>query len=87
MSSPLDCPHCGALMFRASKDGSRVKARTSILVLHKGGDVEINCAECGHGVLLPLTPATSSVGLRKADAPKLVVREPAALDTARARRA
>jgi len=73
MTTPLDCPHCGKQLFRASKDGSRVKARTAILVLHKAGDVEINCPECHRGVLVPLVASSAPITLRKADAPKLVV--------------
>jgi hypothetical protein len=73
----LACPHCAALLFRASLDGSRVKARTSILVLHKSGEVEINCQSCRKGVIVPLVPAPGPVMLKKAaDAPppRLVAR-------------
>ena len=70
-----DCPHCAQPLFRKGAD--KLKARTSILVLHKSGDVEINCARCGKGVLLPLTQAPTlfeeSSGLRKAAMPKLVL--------------
>lgn len=73
----LGCPHCAAQLFRASHDGTRVKARTSILVLYKSGEVEINCPSCSRGVLIPLVLAPGPIVLRKAqDAsqPKLVVR-------------
>lgn len=72
----LACPHCAVPLFRASLDGSRVKARTSILVLHKSGEVEINCPSCSKGVLVPLTPAPGPVMLKKAEAtpPRYVVR-------------
>lgn len=69
------CPHCGQAVFRKSKDGAKLKAKTRILVLHKAGEVEINCGACGKGVLLPLVLAKGEVGLRKADMPKLVVRK------------
>lgn len=68
-----DCPHCGKAVFRQSKDQKKLKAKTSIVVLHKGGDVEINCGSCGKGVLLPLVVKAGSPTLQKARAPKLVV--------------
>lgn len=39
-------------MFKAKSD--RLKARTSIVVIHKSGEVEINCEHCRKGVLLPM---------------------------------
>lgn len=68
------CPYCDKAVFKASPDGSRLKARTSILVLHKSGGVEINCAACGHGVLLPLELSDGPFALRKSEAePRFVV--------------
>jgi len=43
-----------------------------MLVLHKSGEVEINCRRCKHGVLLPLTLASGAFVLRKAE-PRYVV--------------
>lgn len=45
------CPHCSAEIVRGS--GDKVKIRTSIVVLHKSGSVEINCPSCKRGVLIP----------------------------------
>lgn len=67
------CPHCDQPIFRASANGAKLKARTKILVLHKSGDVEINCSSCGKGVLLPLEIREEQAGLRKALPLKLVV--------------
>lgn len=70
---PMGCPHCGTALFQRSAGGAKLKARTSILVLHKSGDVEINCRKCGGGVFLPLAAIPGA--LRKAHAPpRLVVR-------------
>lgn len=69
-----ECPHCGRPVFRTSSGGSKLKARTTILVLHKSGPVEINCGSCGRGILLPLVVDTQ-LELRKADAPRLVARK------------
>lgn len=60
-------------MFRPSKDGQKIKAPTSMLVLHKSGEVEINCARCKQGVLLPLTPSEGEPVLRKAKTMRFVV--------------
>ena len=70
-----DCPHCGQPVFRKSSGGSKLKAHTKIVVLHKSGGVEINCAACGHGVLLPLVLEEGEPELRKAEAPRLVARK------------
>jgi hypothetical protein len=55
-------------MFRQSVN--KLRARTSILVLSKSLDVEINCSHCGNGVVLG---RLEDVVLRKA-APRLVLR-------------
>lgn len=47
------CPHCDKLIFQMSKDKSRAKAKVTCLILHKSGDVEINCPLCKRGILLP----------------------------------
>ena len=70
-----DCPHCRQPIFRKSAGGAKLKARTKILVLHKAGGVEINCASCGHGVLLPLVLDEGEPELRKAELPKLIARK------------
>ena len=68
------CPHCGKAVFRASADGSKLKARTRIVVLHKStGAVEINCDACGKGILLPLAMSPDTQ-IRKAEMPRLVAR-------------
>jgi hypothetical protein len=51
----------------------KLKARTRIVVLHKAGEVEINCDGCGKGILLPLA-RVEGAGIRKADMPRLVAR-------------
>lgn len=67
------CPHCGSPLFREA-NGGKLKARTSMVVLHKAGDVEINCGGCGKGVLIG---AISTLGeIRKAEAPRPVVPRP-----------
>lgn len=71
----MKCPHCDKPVFTPSAGGTKLKARTRIVVMHKStGDVEINCSHCGHGVLLPLAPAGDPV-LRKARGPRLVARK------------
>jgi DNA-directed RNA polymerase subunit RPC12/RpoP len=75
----MDCPHCGHAVLRKGSRGDKLKARTSMLVLHKSGDVEVNCPHCRRGVLLPLSFADSlfkgGFTLRKAYAPRLIVRK------------
>lgn len=60
------CPHCGKAIFRPSPDGSKIKAPTTCLVLHKSGEVEINCPKCKLGVLVPLAAVKGESELRKA---------------------
>jgi hypothetical protein len=60
------CPHCGGNLFHKSADGEKLKAKTSMLILHKGGAVEVNCGICKRGVLLPLVIREGPVELRKA---------------------
>lgn len=67
------CPHCGKAVFRPSKDKKKLKAKTSMLVLHKGGEVEINCGSCGYGILLPLSADEGTPKLRKAVEPRLMI--------------
>lgn len=51
----MKCPFCNSDVFALSQDGERLKANTSMLVLHKAtNEVEINCATCKNGILLPL---------------------------------
>jgi ribosomal protein S27AE len=70
------CPHCGKAVFRASADGRKLKAKTRILVLHKAtGEAEINCGNCGKGVIIPLVLAEGTVELRKGEPPRLVARK------------
>ena len=65
-SSQLACPHCGIEVFRKSANGSRLKARTPVVVLHSSGELEINCASCRRGILLPVVLKSDNPGLRKA---------------------
>lgn len=60
------CPHCGKSVFRLSPDGKRIKAATSCLVIHKSGEIEINCPKCKLGVLVPLRVQTDAMTLKKA---------------------
>lgn len=69
------CPHCGQPVFRKSTSGSKLKVATRVLVIHKSGEVEINCPSCRKGVLIPLVRSEGEGELRKADTPKLVARK------------
>jgi hypothetical protein len=72
----LECPHCGQPIFKSSNGGAKLKAKTSMLVLHKSGEVEINCGICRQGVFVPLDLKQGPIELRKAEskpAVKLVV--------------
>lgn len=60
------CPHCDKQMFRPSSDGSKLKLPTSMVVLHKGGDVEVNCPHCKQGVIVPLQAKEGPPVLKKA---------------------
>lgn len=51
---PLQCPHCEQTVFRKSTSGTQLKARTTIMVLHKSGEVEFNCAACKRAIILPM---------------------------------
>jgi len=68
------CPHCQAELFALSRDGMKLKATTSILVLHKSGEVEINCATCKNGVLLPLTAVPGAALTKGRLAQRITVR-------------
>lgn len=71
------CPHCNRTMFRLSQDGSKVKTRTTCFVMHKSGEIEINCPKCGRGVMLPFLSVQEQKPkeLRKAKPePRYVVR-------------
>lgn len=64
------CPHCGQPLFRDGAGGKR-KASTSMLVLHKSGEAEVNCPACKRGVIIgTLVPSQEP---RKAEAPRPVV--------------
>lgn len=71
----MNCPHCTQSMFKSSADGLKLKAKTSMLVLHKSGAVEINCGACGRGVLVPLQATEGPFEMRKADEPRFVARK------------
>lgn len=68
------CPHCQAELFAMSRDGAKLKAITSILVLHKSGEVEINCAACKNGVLLPLAAVPGAALAKGRVAQRITVR-------------
>lgn len=64
------CPHCNAQILL--KKGGKAKLRTSMVVLHEGGDVEINCPSCREPVLLPVA-ATDQPIRKAAPGPRYVV--------------
>lgn len=68
------CPHCDKPVFRA--EGGKAKLGRTIVVLHKGGDLEVNCPHCRSGIVVG---RLESVALRKAT-PRLIIRT-RALDT------
>jgi hypothetical protein len=70
----MQCPHCTQPVFRLSQDGQKLKAKTSMLVLHKSGEVETNCGACGRGVIIPLTLKEGPIELKKSSEPRLIVR-------------
>lgn len=61
-----NCPHCSKAIFKMSEDGSRLKAPTTMLIMHKSGGIEINCGHCKQGVILPLQAIQGDVTLKKA---------------------
>jgi len=71
-ADPFSCPYCSLAMFRSAANGERLKAPTSMLIVHKSGEVEINCRHCKHGVLLPLVLADGAFALKKSE-PRYVV--------------
>ena len=66
----MNCPHCQQPVFRKSGNNGKVKVNTSIFVLHKGGEAEINCPRCRRGIIIG---RIETVQMRKA-MPRLVVR-------------
>ena len=72
VADPFACPYCGQMLFRSVASGERLKASTSILVVHQSGQVEINCRVCKHGVIVPLVLADGPFALRKSE-PRYVV--------------
>lgn len=65
MDDQLTCPHCAQPVFRKSNSGARYKVKTSILVLHKGGEIEFNCTACRRAIILPMR-FPPKIELRKA---------------------
>ena len=65
MTSAFNCPHCAKAVFRKSSAGATLKAKATIIVLHKSGAVEFNCAGCKRAIILP-TQFRQEVTLRKA---------------------
>jgi len=68
------CPHCDKQVFQTTKDGTRAKARITCLILHKSGDVEINCPACKRGILLPFQKAENGK-LQKSQYPKHTIKK------------
>lgn len=70
-----DCPYCSQQLFRPNSDGSKLKARTSMVILHKSGQLkgqlELNCSNCKRGVIIPAT--CTEEPLRKADPNRYVL--------------
>lgn len=64
------CPHCQQPMFRRSESGNKAKLGRSAVVLHKSGDIEVNCPRCRRGVILG---RLDDLTMRKAQ-PRLIVR-------------
>ena len=65
MSQVLQCPHCEKTVFRKSTSGASLKTRTTIMVLHKSGEIEVNCVACKRAIILPMQ-FRASIELRKA---------------------
>lgn len=71
IATGADCPHCLQPLFRKSESGDKLKIGRTPLVLHRGGDVEINCPRCKRGVIVGRLEPNGTV--RKAQ-PKLHIR-------------
>lgn len=72
----MRCPECSGRVFRASDDGSKVRAKTRVLVIRKSGEVEINCAHCKTPLVIPLAVKTDEpFALKKAQPPRLILRK------------
>ena len=65
MDNPFQCPHCTKAVFRKGSAGAALKAKATIIVLHKSGAVEFNCGSCKRAIILP-TQFRKEVALRKA---------------------
>ncbi len=65
------CPHCHLPLFRKSETGDKLKVGRTMVVLHRGGDVEVNCPRCKGGVIVGRLEAPAA--LRKAQ-PRLHIR-------------
>lgn len=50
----------------------RLRARTSMLIIHESGQAEINCEHCKKGVFMPLTLSEGPFEMRKAE-PRLLL--------------
>lgn len=57
----MKCPSCQNSVFVLSNDGERLRAATTMVILHKSGEVEINCPTCKNGVILPLAVTGSTL--------------------------
>lgn len=68
------CPHCDKPVFHLTKDRTRAKAKVTCLILHKAGEVEINCPACRRGILLPFQKAENGE-MKKSQYPKHTVKK------------
>lgn len=71
----MKCPACNGRVFRKSEDGTKIRARTRVLVIRKSGEVEINCSTCKTPLVLPLELKDGPFNLEKAQAPRLILRK------------
>jgi hypothetical protein len=69
------CPHCQMSLFAPGSSRDKLKISRTVVVLHKGGGVEVNCPHCRRGVMLG---TLDTITLQKA-LPRLIVRP---IDTA-----
>jgi hypothetical protein len=75
----MQCPFCKSAVFEPSRDGHRLKAKMRVLVIRKSAvgdevDIETNCLSCRQPIVLPLVLAEGPLVIRKADAPRLILR-------------
>lgn len=47
-----ECPHCQQPVFRRDSTGNKAKLGRTPFVLHKSGDIEVNCPRCRRGIIV-----------------------------------